>query len=508
METELIHSRSLPELALLKRPELSPTYSKINLFKLTQFNKILYLDSDTLPIHDLTHLFTQYPSITEDEIVAAPDSGWPDIFNSGLFLIKPSVSTFQKLLSKIHFTESPSFDGADQGLLNEYFTVDSPESRKWIKLPFIYNVTPSGQYQYEPAYQFFRDKIKLIHFIGAQKPWDSGRDGERYRWWDKYTEFFGHASVKETVHGIKPRFYIPPPAPEPASEPIETYEEPQVSHVEQNHDAENKEAYESLSNPQTFQIFETIQPDSDHWDPSRDEPPQDGKPEAASFPDLGHYYNEWDRPQEVYEHAEEVNEPHEVYIEDNGALEYDEHPNVEEEWTAPPIFPWEFEEERNKPERVFANTETEEFSFDNPWENLPIFQRIKHKSKEISELAAQERAKQLASEEENEELERRSKEVERITYEFPKKISITDPEPTSSGVVPPPSSSQPTEASVPEDEEPLFEEPEISTEDIPVYPKPETLEQLIKDEEVDEQTELEEEQLELYEEGENNSKAI
>lgn len=448
---------------------------------------ILYLDSDTLPIQDLAHLFTEYSSITEDQIVAAPDSGWPDIFNSGLFLIKPSISTFQKLLSKIHFTDSPSFDGADQGLLNEYFTVDSPETRKWIKLPFVYNVTPSGQYQYEPAYQFFQNKIKLIHFIGAQKPWDSGRDGERYRWWDKYTEFFGHASVKETIHGIKPRFYIPPPAPEePVSEPIETYEEPQT--VYESHDSEHQEAYESLSNPQTFHIFETIQPNTDHWDPSRDEPPQDGKPEAESFPDLGHYYNEWDRPQEAYEHAEEVNEP--AYVEDNGALEYDEHPNVEEEWTAPPIFPWEFEQERSKPERVFASTETEEFSFDNPWENLPIFQRIRNKSKEISELAAQERAKKLATEEENEELERRSKEVERITYDFPRRIIITEP------------STQDVEPA-PEDEEPIFEEPEISTNDTPKDPNPETLEQLIKDEEVDEQTE--EEQLELKKEEEHTT---
>lgn len=30
-----------------------------------------------------------------DEFSAAPDAGWPDCFNSGVFVFKPSIDTFQ-----------------------------------------------------------------------------------------------------------------------------------------------------------------------------------------------------------------------------------------------------------------------------------------------------------------------------------------------------------------------------------------------------------------------------
>jgi hypothetical protein len=30
-----------------------------------------------------------------DEFSAAPDAGWPDCFNSGVFVFKPSIETFK-----------------------------------------------------------------------------------------------------------------------------------------------------------------------------------------------------------------------------------------------------------------------------------------------------------------------------------------------------------------------------------------------------------------------------
>lgn len=44
-----------------------------------------------------------------DEFSAAPDVGWPDCFNSGVFVFTPSVSTYGKLIEFAATTGS--FDG-------------------------------------------------------------------------------------------------------------------------------------------------------------------------------------------------------------------------------------------------------------------------------------------------------------------------------------------------------------------------------------------------------------
>lgn len=44
-----------------------------------------------------------------EELSAAPDPGWPDCFNSGVFVFRPSLETFTKLLE--YSLEHGSFDG-------------------------------------------------------------------------------------------------------------------------------------------------------------------------------------------------------------------------------------------------------------------------------------------------------------------------------------------------------------------------------------------------------------
>lgn len=44
-----------------------------------------------------------------EELSAAPDPGWPDCFNSGVFVFRPSKETHEKLLE--FCSENGSFDG-------------------------------------------------------------------------------------------------------------------------------------------------------------------------------------------------------------------------------------------------------------------------------------------------------------------------------------------------------------------------------------------------------------
>lgn len=150
-------------LALLTRPELGITFTKLHCWRLTQYKKCVFLDADTLVVGNCDELFER------DEFSAAPDVGWPDCFNSGVFVFRPSNETYGALLQCALTTGS--FDGGDQGLLNIFFS-DWATKDIAKHLPFIYNMTSSVAYSYLPAYVYFGKDVKIVHFIGPIKPWN------------------------------------------------------------------------------------------------------------------------------------------------------------------------------------------------------------------------------------------------------------------------------------------------------------------------------------------------
>lgn len=161
-EVDCIDSGDSINLALLGRPELGPTFTKLHLWRLSQFKKVVFMDADTLVLKNIDDLFER------EEFSACADIGWPDCFNSGVFVAEPSEETYKRLIE--HAEKEGSFDGGDQGLLNSYFSDWStgPSSRR---IPFTYNLTINGSYSYAPAFARFKNDVKVVHFIGTQKPW-------------------------------------------------------------------------------------------------------------------------------------------------------------------------------------------------------------------------------------------------------------------------------------------------------------------------------------------------
>jgi len=157
-----LDSNDPEHLALLERPELGCTLTKLRAWTLTQFEKCVFLDADTLILQNVDDLFQR------EELSAAPDIGWPDMFNSGVFVFKPSRNTYDNLLK--HAKQYGSFDGGDQGLLNDFF---SDWSTKDISrhLPFTYNTVSSAVYSYAPAFNRYGKDVKIVHFLGSVKPW-------------------------------------------------------------------------------------------------------------------------------------------------------------------------------------------------------------------------------------------------------------------------------------------------------------------------------------------------
>ncbi|GFY43206.1 glycogenin-2, partial [Trichonephila inaurata madagascariensis] len=176
------------KLAVIITPDVS---DKIKYFLATSicFYEFALVEFILLVVKNCDELFER------DELSAVPDVGWPDCFNSGVFVYKPSEETFKAILE--FASKNGSFDGGDQGVLNMFFN-DWRTSDISKHLSFIYNMNANVSYTYQPAYKQFGKDVKIVHFLGPIKPWMESYNSETGRvqsgsphsyahlqlWWD------------------------------------------------------------------------------------------------------------------------------------------------------------------------------------------------------------------------------------------------------------------------------------------------------------------------------------
>ncbi|PYI06362.1 glycosyl transferase family 8 protein [Aspergillus sclerotiicarbonarius CBS 121057] len=221
---------------LMDRPDLIATFTKIELWRQTQYKRIVYIDCDVVALRapdELLELVVDF--------AAAPDVGWPDCFNSGVMVLRPNLQDYHALRALAE--RGISFDGADQGLLNMHF-------RDWHRLSFAYNCTPSANYQYIPAYKHFQSTISMIHFIGAQKPWNMARQVDPIhspynqllgRWWAVYDRHY------------RPTVTLP-------TQPIQPIQPPQTVHTIQVETTTQQESWDSQKGVQELPHSEYQEP--------------------------------------------------------------------------------------------------------------------------------------------------------------------------------------------------------------------------------------------------------
>ncbi|KAK3028276.1 hypothetical protein RJ639_037453 [Escallonia herrerae] len=140
-------------------------YSKFRLWQLTDYKKIIFIDADIVVLRSLDLLF-YFPqlSATGNDV---------SIFNSGIMVIEPSNCTFRIFME--HRKEIVSYNGGDQGFLNEVFVW-------WHRLPrrvnFLKNFWSNSTVEYSVKNQLFGSdppKLYAIHYLGL-KPWLCYRD--------------------------------------------------------------------------------------------------------------------------------------------------------------------------------------------------------------------------------------------------------------------------------------------------------------------------------------------
>ncbi|CAJ0579141.1 unnamed protein product, partial [Mesorhabditis spiculigera] len=148
-------------------------YTKIYLWSLTQYKKILHLDLDTIPMRPLSEVF-QCGSF-------CATFRHSDRFNSGVFVLEPNMTVYHDMLEKVDHLVS--YDGGDQGFLNTYFDQlkyapmfdGSSLSTKFPRPDGLR--TLSWSYNYDVGIYYITGgrlllQPKIMHFtLGPVKPW-------------------------------------------------------------------------------------------------------------------------------------------------------------------------------------------------------------------------------------------------------------------------------------------------------------------------------------------------
>ncbi|URE18987.1 Glycosyl transferase family 8 [Musa troglodytarum] len=141
-------------------------YSKFRLWQLTDYDKVVFIDADLLVLRNIGFLFAM------PEVRAVGNNA--TLFNSGVMVVAPSDFTFRLLMD--HVDELTSYNGGNQGYLNEIFTWWHRVPRNmnflthfWVGDTERRKAKKNGLTEADPP------ALCVLHYLGL-KPWLCFRD--------------------------------------------------------------------------------------------------------------------------------------------------------------------------------------------------------------------------------------------------------------------------------------------------------------------------------------------
>ena len=157
-------------------------YSKLNMWSLTQFDKIVYLDADMVILHNIDELFEKKNMSSTNSGGWLPDKkDWKEM-NSGMIVLEPSATIFEHMKSQVGLIEKELGKG-DQAFLHQYY--HDWHEKTDLHLPHIYNIFDIHLKSYKKHFGYYLDtniqtnnknfdekRVKIVHYIGKNKPWN------------------------------------------------------------------------------------------------------------------------------------------------------------------------------------------------------------------------------------------------------------------------------------------------------------------------------------------------
>ncbi|RWY48325.1 glycosyltransferase [Mucilaginibacter gilvus] len=147
------------------------TYNKLNIFNLTEFKKIIFLDADLLVCNNIECLFDRphMSAVAAGNIVV---TDWVNL-NSGMLVVSPDQALFEEMLELKNVLQS---NGGDQGFLQSFYK-EWPMNKTLhlnprFNVPFIFLKEYTNSICY---FNYSKKKLEtdifIIHFWGEVKPW-------------------------------------------------------------------------------------------------------------------------------------------------------------------------------------------------------------------------------------------------------------------------------------------------------------------------------------------------
>ncbi|XP_010413938.1 PREDICTED: inositol phosphorylceramide glucuronosyltransferase 1-like [Camelina sativa] len=153
-------------------------YTKLKIFNMTDYKKVVYLDADTIVVKNIDDMFkcSKFCANLKHS----------ERLNSGVMVVEPSEALFNDMMMKVKTLSS--YTGGDQGFLNSYYP-DFPNARvfdpslspeamktrpvpKMERLSTLYNADV-GLYMLANKWMVDDSKLHIIHYtLGPLKPWD------------------------------------------------------------------------------------------------------------------------------------------------------------------------------------------------------------------------------------------------------------------------------------------------------------------------------------------------
>ncbi|GAB2246558.1 hypothetical protein Droror1_Dr00002051 [Drosera rotundifolia] len=171
-------------ISLLENPNrVRPTrfwgvYTKLKIFNMTNYKKVVYLDADSIVIKNIDNLFKCGKFCANLK--------HSERLNSGVLVVEPSEELFKDMVSKVKTLYS--YTGGDQGFLNSYYvgfanaqifnpdlSLDELKPRplpEMQRLSTLYNADV-GLYMLANKWMVDEKELRVIHYtLGPLKPWD------------------------------------------------------------------------------------------------------------------------------------------------------------------------------------------------------------------------------------------------------------------------------------------------------------------------------------------------
>ena len=227
-------------------PRFYDCWSKLTPFGLTEYDRVVQMDSDMLVLQNMDELMnieldqaeqngngqrafaashacvcnplkkphypkswipencaftSQHDKPDEAQEIGAPPTAGIGCPNGGLVVVVPSQGAYEKILVTLKDgAKTGNYDFADQALLGDIFY------GRWVVLPYVYNALKTLRWKGVHD-QIWRDnRVKNVHYIMGPKPWDETvgeASEETHEWWHKMN---ASRLAEEASRGIKDGF--------------------------------------------------------------------------------------------------------------------------------------------------------------------------------------------------------------------------------------------------------------------------------------------------------------